>query len=238
MDPGFQKLKPDWDIPNIRAFTVLAMTGSNDRVTFDGNSQEGSTYRKLLEHVIWPAHPLSWLQQVHGHTIIQLPVTGNPVADGSYTTERSVVCEVVTADCLPIVFTDCNGTRVGIVHAGRRGLYQEIIARFAGNFKIPPGEMLVWIGPGISSENYVISGEIRDQFLSLSAVYSSVFHQVTETEYGMDLYQTAKIQLTGLGISEKNISGAEWDTFSDPRFHSARRDKERAGRMVTVVWKE
>jgi YfiH family protein len=238
MNPDFLLLKPDWEIPNIRAFTVLARSGSQKRVTFDGFSHEGSKYRKALESIICPAQPIKWLRQVHGNHIIQLPVNGDPEADGSYTDNKGVVCEVITADCLPIVFSDQAGTRVGIVHAGRRGFYLEIIARLIAVFGIPPDEIMVWIGPGISRENYIISREIRDQFLSFSDEYSSVFHKVRDAEYGMDLYQTAKIQLAGLGIPEKNISGAEWDTFSDDHFHSARRDQERAGRMATVVWME
>ncbi|HPT30609.1 MAG TPA: peptidoglycan editing factor PgeF [Prolixibacteraceae bacterium] len=238
MASDFQIIKPPWENPGVRAYLVTALSEDNERVTFDGQSCEGSKFRSLLEQKIHPLHPVSWIRQVHGNNIVRLPVDDHPEADGSFTTQKGVVCEVITADCLPIVFSDFAGTRVGIVHAGRRGLYLEIIARMVAVFGVPPGEIMVWIGPGISRENYVISKEICDQFLSLSSEYSSVFHQVRETEYGMDLYQTAKIQLSGLGIPQKNISGAEWDTFSDDRFHSARRNHEQAGRMATVVWME
>jgi hypothetical protein len=238
MKYGFRILTPAWNIPGVRAFTVLAVTESNQRITFDINTDQGETCRELLELSVQPRQPITWLRQVHGNKIVRLPANGDPHADGSFTVEKGVVCEVITADCLPIVFADQAGKRVGIVHAGRRGLYLEIISRFVAVFGVPPDEIMVWIGPGVSRDNYVISKEIRDQFISLSDEYSSVFHQVRDAEYGMDLYQTAKIQLAGLGIPEKNISGAEWDTFSDDRFHSARRDKEKAGRMVTAVWME
>ena len=238
IDADFLFLKPSWEVPNVRAFTVLALSGKNERVSFDGNSTLGAKFRKTLERAIDSSHPITWLRQIHGDKILQLPTNEDPIADGSYTFHKGVVCEVITADCLPVVFTNRTGTVAGIAHAGRRGLYNQIIANLVRTINVPAGDLLVWIGPGISLKNYVISKEIRDQFLSLSPEYSSVFHQVREAEYGMDLNQTAKIQLTGLGIPEKNISGAEWDTFSDDRFHSARRDKDQAGRMVTVAYME
>lgn len=52
----------------------------------------------------------------------------------------------------------------------------------------------------------------------------------------MNLYKIAKIQLEMLGIIDRNIYGAEFDTFSNTEFHSARRDLESSGRMATVVW--
>ena len=45
-----------------------------------------------------------------------------PVADAAVTRERGVVCAMLTADCLPVLFADRAGTAVGIAHAGWRGL--------------------------------------------------------------------------------------------------------------------
>ena len=50
---------------------------------------------------------------------------GDPQADASFTTHQGVVCLVQTADCLPVLFCDRDGTTGDMlsasVAAGRRG---------------------------------------------------------------------------------------------------------------------
>ena len=79
--------------------------------------------RRLL-----PAEPV-WLNQVHGVELhhAQGPTAAPVTADGSWTDQPSVVCAVMTADCLPVLLCDRAGTRVAAVHAGWRGLAAGVI---------------------------------------------------------------------------------------------------------------
>ena len=45
-------------------------------------------------------------------------------ADGAVTSRAGVVCAVLTADCLPVIFASRDGRRVGVAHAGWRGLLE------------------------------------------------------------------------------------------------------------------
>jgi len=54
--------------------------------------------------------------------------------------------------------------------------------------------------------------------------------------YYADLYEIAKIQLRHYGLTNLNISGGIWNTYSNPELHSSRRDGENSGRMATVIW--
>jgi polyphenol oxidase len=238
MDFDFQLLKPDWDVPTVKAFTVLARSINNERVTFDNDGAGAKKFRKILEHYIRPQHPVTWIKQIHGDNIVRLPIREDVEADGSFTALKGVVCEVITADCLPIVFTDRSGTTAGIVHAGRRGLYKNIISRLVNALQAPADDILVWIGPGISGESYLISKEIKDEFVGSYPSCETAFLPGEKGSYHMDLYRIAKIQLKETGIPEGNISGAGWDTYRDNLFHSARREGIHSGRMVTVVWIE
>lgn len=60
----------------------------------------------------------------------------------------------------------------------------------------------------------------------------------TPGQFHMDIYQIAKLQLLKAGVSPKHISGAQWNTFTNPLLHSARREGEHSGRMATIVWME
>ena len=60
-----------------------------------------------------PAAP-AWLDQVHGAAVATLDGGVRrrcraPVADAAVTRERGVVCAVLTADCLPVLFADRGG---------------------------------------------------------------------------------------------------------------------------------
>ena len=79
--------------------------------------------RRRLQ-VFLPSPPI-WLEQVHGATVAVLDgaaPAARIVADAAVTRTRGVVLAVQTADCLPVLFADRNGTAVGIAHAGWRGL--------------------------------------------------------------------------------------------------------------------
>ena len=69
-----------------------------------------------------PAEPV-WLDQVHGATVVDAARTARGVkADAAYASQPGVVCAVLTADCLPVLFCDEAGTEVAAAHAGWRGL--------------------------------------------------------------------------------------------------------------------
>lgn len=246
MNCAFNTLSPDWNIPNVKAYTILSTDSDFNAVTFSRDSLSGTICREKLEQFIKPASPVLWLRQVHGNRIVELPMPGGAgcvnadleeiEADGSFTLQKNVVCAILTADCLPIVFAGQAGSKVGVAHAGRKGLQNGIISDMFRKLETSADEIYVWIGPGIAAESYPISREIREEVLLLSPAYKSVFTKLDEGQYLMDLYKVAKMQLEWLGIPKDHISGAAWNTFPDRRFHSARRDKAQSGRMATVVW--
>jgi polyphenol oxidase len=234
---NFKILAPNWSIPNVNAFTVLAYSENDIPVSFSNDSPISNECKEQLESYIKPNYPIFWLKQIHSNRVVELPgIIDSSEADGSFTTQKGIVCSVITADCLPIVFSTYNGTMVGIIHAGRKGLANDIISAIVNKFISPRDEIIVWIGPGISQESYLVSCEIREEFIELQPIYKTAFIKVKNGKYRMNLYKIAKIQLEILGIKRENIYGAEWNTFSDPQFHSARRDQNVSGRMATVVW--
>ena len=71
--------------------------------------------------------PVAWLEQVHGALIEDAGsvidrCAGSPAsavkADAAVTDRAGVVCVVMIADCLPVLFCDAAGRAVGAAHAG------------------------------------------------------------------------------------------------------------------------
>jgi YfiH family protein len=231
----FQCLSPEWSVPGVQACTILAAFEDGNPVSFSFHTPLGSSCRTQLQELLFSAEPITWLKQVHGDTILELPQPGRPEADASLTFQKNTVCVVQTADCLPVVFARKDASAVGVVHAGRRGIEIGLLEKMVSQLG-NPSSLMVWIGPGISAESYPVSAEMHQAFLHNNPEWPFVFEERTLGQFHMDLQRIAKLQLLRAGIPTENISGAQWNTFTDPLLHSARRDGENSGRMATLVW--
>ena len=106
--------------------------------------------RRFQTNFSLPNDPV-WLRQVHGTRVARGDsALTQPEADAIVTREVGVVCAVLTADCLPVVLTTEGGTEVAAAHAGWRGLCAGILEETVAAFKVPPEQILVWLGPAIA----------------------------------------------------------------------------------------
>lgn len=234
MLPPFQSLSPEWNIPSVKACTLLANDLTGNPVSFSQHTSLGLECRDRLETMLGP---ISWIRQVHGETMVELPVEGRPEADACFTLRKNTVCAVLTADCLPVVFARNDGSAVAVVHAGRKGIELGLLPKMVHQLG-SPSSLMVWIGPGIAAESYPVSAEMRAHFLSIHPDWPHVFEERSSGQFHMDLYQIARLQLLNSGVPSEQISGAQWNTFTDPLLHSARRDGAYSGRLVTLAWLE
>lgn len=103
----FQSLSPEWSIPGVKDCTILAAFEDGSPVSFSFHTALGASCRSKLQELLSSAEPISWLKQVHGDTILELPQPLiRPEADATYTFCKNTICVVQTADCLPFVFTE------------------------------------------------------------------------------------------------------------------------------------
>ena len=178
-----------------------------------------------------------WLDQVHGSDAVRaMRYDQAPRADASVGTAGSPPCAVLTADCLPVVLCDTSGTRIGIAHAGWRGLANGVIAGCAALMERPGRELLAWLGPAIGPGSYEVGPEVREACL---AAAPGAGHAFIPSARGMgrwlaNLYAIAAYQLESLGI--EHIYGGGYCTYRDAsRFFSYRRDGT-TGRFATLAW--
>ncbi|SUB23426.1 peptidoglycan editing factor PgeF [Avibacterium avium] len=241
-------LKPNWTAPaNIHAFTTLRQGGVSqapydsfnlgDHVGDDKNSVK--TNRTLLvEQFYLPQFPL-FLNQTHSTRVIRLPYDGNNLdADAVYTNQPNQVCLVMTADCLPVLFTNQQGTEVAAAHAGWRGLCDGVLEQTIQQFQAEPQEIIAWLGPAIGQKSFQVGEEVRQQFIAQdpNAAQAFVPDSIEQGKYLADLYHIARLRLNKLGISQ--ISGGEHCTYLEKTaFFSYRRDKQ-TGRMASLIWFE
>ncbi len=235
-------LIPDWPAPaNIKAGTSLRSGGVSlppyaslnlgDHVGDDPAAVAENRQRLNL-----PTEPI-WLKQIHSTHIADAShgVPGQIEADGSYTNQPHIICTVLTADCLPLLICNKQGTQVAAVHAGWRGLATGIIEAAVEKFTDSPRELLIWLGPAIGSDHYEVGHDVRDIFMTHDPAAKAAFAAQRET-WRMDIYTLARQRLHALGLS--HIHGGNHCTYREARqFYSYRRDGI-TGRMASLIWQE
>ena len=188
----------------------------------------------MLLAPLLPSEPV-WLNQVHGITVADAGRAGClPEADASVSTHPGAVCVVMTADCLPILLCDEQGSVVGAAHAGWRGLCDGVIEATVSAMNVPAPTLMAWLGPAIGSTVFEVGDEVRTAFVAKQPQAAKAFVAAAEGKWMADIYQLARLRLQALGIHR--IYGGDLCTYSDAeRFYSYRRDGV-TGRMATFIW--
>jgi YfiH family protein len=237
-------IRPEWPAPeHVKAFTTTRMGGVSEGAYNNFNLADhvgdvpeavAKNRKRLVEQCGLPAEPF-WLKQVHGCTIAET-AKDQPgcTADGTMATNPGVVCAVLTADCLPLLLTDKQGSEVAAVHAGWRGLAAGIIEQSIARMAARPESLLAWMGPAIGAAAFEVGEEVRQAFIGHAAEDSQAFAKGRTGHWWADIYQLTRSRLTRAGVGF--IGGGDYCTVSDrDRFFSYRRDGV-TGRMASLIW--
>jgi len=176
------------------------------------------------------------IHQVHGNKVLVADKisynTGDPHdADGLITQVPDLPLAIRSADCLPVFIYDPKHNGIGLIHVGWKGSYKNIVGetikaikkQWQGN----PKDLKIAFGPAIRACCYEVGSEFQE-FFPNSLI-------VREYQYYLDLPQVVHGQLLAYGVSEGNISDCSICTCCDPDYFSFRRDKEHAGRMISLM---
>ncbi len=196
--------------------------------------------KKLIEHLGLQKSP-QWLEQVHGNKVVEAQADARVrTADACYTSEKSLACLVMTADCLPVLLCDKEGARVAAVHCGWRSLAQSILQKTLDQFS-DPAQVLAYLGPAISSQHFEVGIDVLEAFFQSSTsaqhtdqIAASFAPGKRPLHFYADIYALARAELQALGVTQ--IFGGDYCTFEQKdKFYSYRRDGV-TGRMASLIW--
>lgn len=190
----------------------------------------------LRQSLALPAEP-RWLRQVHGTTVAELgplPSVDEPEADAAVSHLPGTVLAILTADCLPVLFCTDDGTGIGAAHAGWRGLAAGVLEETVEQMQRPAANLFAWLGPCIGASSYEVGEEVRKAFLRHDAAAASAFAPTRPGHWLCDLTTLARQRLQAAGVT--CIYGGGFDTRTDERFYSYRREGARSGRFASLIW--
>ena len=233
---------PDWPVPkNVRSLQTTRVGGISS-TPYDslnlgdhvGDAPLAVERNRILLNTLLPSEPV-WLKQVHGTDVVNADMTDClPQADACIARHRAAVCVVMTADCLPVLLCDTQGSVVGAAHAGWKGLAAGVIEVTVQAMDVAPQELMAWLGPAISQEAFEVGDEVRAAFVAAQPQSVAAFVPGLSGKWCADIYALARLRLNALGITQ--IYGGDYCTYRDSeRFFSYRRDGA-TGRMGTFIW--
>lgn len=177
-----------------------------------------------------------WIAQQHGNVVIDAVAASNgDIADGIYTNKAHIVCQILTADCVPVLLCNQTGTEIAAIHAGWQGLCKGILIQAIGKFTSAPETILAWIGPHIGPASYEVKEDMRDKCIaSMGTEVRSAFTKIDNEHFHADLEQMVRLNLHALGVSGISTSG--YCCYKEQNlFYSYRRDGK-TGRMASLIW--
>lgn len=248
-DTSLPILIPDWPAPkNILSCYTTRYPGKSTGVyeafnlalhVKDNEKHVLENRQKLIQHASLPFSP-KWLNQTHS-TIALLAETISsdiaPNADASHTQKPNEVCVVMTADCLPILVTNKNGTEVAAIHAGWQGLANGVVENTLSALKSKPEELLIWIGPSIHQANYEVGEDFYAKFAethSQSELDAAFAPRAKKWLANVPLLATQRLMRCGVNLEDVYLS-KECTCANSERYFSYRRDGV-TGRMASLIW--
>ena len=145
------------------------------------------------------------------------------IGDGLITNQPGLTLFLVVADCIGAVIFDPISKSVGLIHAGRKGVEQNILQKavlsLGTEYGAKPSDLILITSPSISDKSYVFDSPegIDVKF------WGQDVSKGQDGKYHMDIKGRFEAQAIKAGIKKPNITISPTDTFTDNSYFSHRR---------------
>lgn len=223
---GFStKLSPNSNPPYY--FNLSYSVGDN-RGTVDLNRKYFFDELGLNENCV------SYQKQIHDDFIREVSTNGNcGESDALITSKVNLGLAVSSADCPAIFIYDPENKIIAAVHSGWRGtekkILQKTIKQLKTKFNSNAGDLIVYLGPSISLNNYEVGEEVAQKFDKdfVTSKESKFYLNLKAANYRMMIDEGVKKQ----NIQLSNLCSYEYNNI----LHSYRRDGQKSGRALGVI---
>lgn len=194
--------------------------------------------RRLAEAARVSPERLFTVTQVHGDGVVPaLESTPETPADALWTATPGTAVGVRTADCLPVLLHDRGSGRVAAVHAGWRGVINELTAKTLEvwfSLGTRAEDVRAAIGPCIQRCCFEVDGELPQRFSAAFGAEVVVSVEGKEKKH-LDLPRAVTLTLARAGVAAGHVAVLPHCTRCDARFFSHRRDHGVTGRHLSFI---
>ncbi|AEI38284.1 MAG: peptidoglycan editing factor PgeF [Zymomonas mobilis subsp. pomaceae] len=201
--------------------------------------------RKRALRAIAPQSELVTLRQVHSAKAIFIdhPIADEDrvEADAMVTDRHGLALGILTADCVPVLFSDSSSGIIGAAHAGWKGAVRGIIEATI-DLMVEKGALRqnieAAVGPAIQQNSYEVDDNFYNKFLEEDFDNKEFFLEGREAHWQFNLpaYVERRLEKAAIGA----ISRSLLDTCQeDSQFFSYRRaclrGEEDYGRQISII---
>jgi len=186
-------------------------------------------YRIDPQMVVYP-------QQIHSANVRLVQQPGiYPETDAIVTNRKNIYLSIQTADCFPVYLAEPAGNTIALIHAGWRGVVNNIIEKtihlMTVRLAVDTEKIVAAIGPGLRSECFEVKSDVYTYFPKKF----STSHEESSKRY-IDLAGIIKEKLIALGLLPGHIEESRLcSKCRDDLFFSYRRDGVKSGRMMGIL---
>ncbi|HLR84664.1 MAG TPA: polyphenol oxidase family protein [Nocardioidaceae bacterium] len=178
------------------------------------------------------------MSQFHGNDVHVIGADHDgsvPRVDALVTDVPGRALLVRVADCVPVVLVAPDDGVVGVAHAGREGVANEVAVRTVETMReLGASTIEAWLGPRACPECYEVPSQMRDR---VSAVVASARSTTRRGTPSLDLAAGLVEQLTGADVQVTDLADhrsiCTIEGVGD--FFSYRRQGQRSGRLGALV---
>ncbi len=228
-------------MPNGFAFATSTVADGNMSERFDVPDVVRDNRARFLARIGVSDRRIAVMHVTHGDSIVLLHCgeipQGTIEAEALMTDDSAVALFLLTADCLPVAYMDRIRGAFALAHLGWRpatkGLAGKVVREMYAQFGTEPHDLVVAIGPGISSESYAL-----DAVEQSSDAWKPFVVPGSDGRIHVDLKGFVRTELMAHGVLASSIITHPSDTGADPAYFSHYRSRtmgEPEGRMASAM---
>ncbi len=198
--------------------------------------------RRRAGEAVLPGASIVGVYQIHSPDVVMVrePWTDaeRPRADALVTDRPGVLLAILTADCAPVLFTDCEAGVVGAAHAGWRGAHSGVIGNTVAAMEALGARaerIVAAVGPCIAQGSYEVTDDFQRQFTDAEACFFAAGRS-GHRQFDLPGYVAHRLSESGVGLLEV----LNRDTYREEEmFFSFRRSTHRGeptyGRQISLI---
>lgn len=199
----------------------------------DNNKRVTENRKKFFSELCLDISNVAYQKQIHSDIISKVNKGGYAgESDALITNVKNTALAVSSADCSAIFIYDKKGQVIAGVHSGWRGTVKQILVKtlniLSNEYQCKPENLIAYLSPSISQENYKVGSEVAEQF-------DSKYYKASGNKFLLDVAAANYDMLLDYGIPEINIEKSKLCSYDTDYLHSYRRDGKISGRAFGII---
>lgn len=210
----------------------------------DDEKNVKQNYDVLAGYLDCCAEDIFSMEQIHSSNVFILNenskklLTRNRIkkTDAVITNLRQTAILAMGADCPQIALYDSKQKVIAVIHAGWKGLINNIIEKTLTAMNSDPKNILVHTGAHLCQNCFEVKKEVSDIFSDNFENSDKIIHKDKDGKITISLQNAIHTKLTATGIQQKNIRSLNMCTACENSlFFSYRKENKTTGRTALAV---